>query len=634
MTSSVGAQPAVSRVEHPIATAPVPVLLLDTPTAPSARARTLASLRAQTVSVALCASPSALVAEDQPILIVVLAGAVLDATACERAVWFLATHPAVQCVTGAIAQVPDAEAMLPCAAQFVAVRTAAAQALLAPGDALHAATAIALVIGVRRGSGRGAGWISEPMIRTPAIDTVVAPILTDARAALQSLELADAALIDLATSGVPVHPQQRLMPVRAPALDVRLAPVKGMRVLVLVQGFPMGGYTAFNADLLPRLAAAGHAITTCTTEWWRSDWRLDQVRATSPDIHHPHAVVPPAAVPAYIDWLISSRRIDLVFLSHTMLGLHCLPFLRARHPGVAFVDYVHTDWFEAGMYGSYATMALQWESQLDAQLATSHALVEQLVRQGCAADAVSAAHIGIDTALWRHTGPRHAAVRTSIGASATTLVLLFAGRVSPEKRPHLAVDVTAQLLAEGHDVVLVVAGGGPLVQATHERGVTLGIETRVKILGELDEHTLRHVYAACDVFLAPSEIEGIARSLYEAMAMGCIPVVSDVGGQRELVVPGTGSLVNAVHDDAALYLEGVRPFLDVTARAKASAAARAHVAARFDTTTTVQTVCEAFARAHARRAARQAVLPSAIAEELAVSAVELIRRHVLRSLRH
>lgn len=632
MSTPVVSRPVSRRVDTSHTGASMPVLMLDMPAMPGARARTQASLDAQSISVARCTSPGSIIADDQPILIIVLAGAVLDATACERAAWFLATHPTVHCVTGAIASVPDQQAMRSSAAQFVAVRTRVAQALLTASESLHTATAIALIIGVLRGSGRGAGWISEPVIRAQADVTVTTPIMTDARAALQSLGLPETALIDMAPSGLPVNPQQRLLPVQPPVLDVRIAPVTGLRVLALLQGFPMGGYTAFNADLLPRLAAAGHAITTCTTEWWRSDWRLDQVRVASPDIHHPHAIVPPAAVPVYIDWLISSRRIDVVFLSHTLLGLHCLPFLRARHPGVAFVDYVHTDWFEAGMYGSYATMASQWEGQLDAQLATSHALVEQLVNQGCAPDAVRAAHIGIDTALWRHDGPRRADVRASIGASAMTLVLLFAGRVSPEKRPHLAVDVVAQLVSEGHDVLLVFAGGGPLLQAVHDRSVAHGIDGRVKILGELDEHTLRHVYAACDVFIAPSEIEGIARSLYEAMAMGCIPVVSDVGGQRELVVPGTGSLVNAARDDAALYVDGVRPFLDLATRRRASAAARAHVVARFDSAGTVAIVCETLKLARERRRSRQAVIPAALAEQFAVVSLEIIRRHVLRAL--
>ena len=180
--------------------------------------------------------------------------------------------------------------------------------------------------------------------------------------------------------------------------------------------------------------------------------------------------------------------------------------------------------------------------------------------------------------------------------------------------------------------MLVVAGGGPLLQAMHERSVTLGIDAQVKLLGELDEQTLRHVYAAADVFIAPSEIEGIARSLYEAMAMGCIPVVSDVGGQRELVVPGTGSLVDASADDAALYVAGVRPWLSVAARACASASARAHIATHFDSARTVATVSDTLQMARTRRRTRQSVLPAAMADEFAVLSLEIIRRHVLRAI--
>ncbi len=604
------------------------VLLLAASATDAARERTRRSLAAQSIAVTARASVSELPQDAGEYVVLLMPGAVLDATACERAAWFLATRPRVSCVTGALAG--DDRPTVANVVQFLMIRVATMRQLLAPGEVLHAASAVALAIGVRRAAGTGVGWLAEPVLRAAADAEVVTPIDSSARAAMESIGMPEAALIDLEATRLPVHPLQQLMTVARPALEVRLAPATGRRVLALLQGFPMGGYTAFNADLLPRLAALGHVITTCTTEWWRSDWRLDQVRATSPDIHHAHAAVPQAAVPAYIDWLITSRRIEVVLLSHTFLGLHLLPYLRARHPTVAFVDYVHTDWFEAGMYGSYASMATRWEGQLDAQLATSHALVRQLTSAGCEPAAVRASHIGIDTAVWQHNGPRLADVRASFGASASTLVLLFAGRVSPEKRPHLAVDVAAQLRREGHDVVLVVAGGGPLLQATHARAMESGLDGRFALLGELDEHTLRHVFASADVFLAPSEIEGISRSLYEAMAMGCIPVVSDVGGQRELVVPGTGALVDATLDVPDGYLDAVRPYLDPAVRAGVSRAARQQIVAHFDSRTTVQTVCETMQVAVERRCTRQDVLPPAMAEELAVLSLEIIRRHASR----
>lgn len=594
--------------------------------------RTRQSIAAQSVMCDVRASLAGISATDTPNVALVLAGVALDATACERAIWFLATHGGVQAVSGATIAAATAPASPANVMQFLMVRTEALQQMLGAHDALTSSSAAAVAIGLRHATGRGIAWLSEPVIQMAADATVLAPIEAEVLSALQRMGLDASALLDLRPSGVPVNPLQSLLRVTPPRLRVRRAPATGLRILALLQGFPMGGYTAFNADLLPRLASAGHAVTTCTTEWWRTDWRLEVVRASCPDIHHAHAIVPPAAVPAYVDWLIESRAIDVVLLSHSHLAFHMLPYLRARHPSVAFVDYVHTDWFEAAMYGSYAAMAMQWASQLDAQLATSNALVAQLTAGGCDATAVRAAHIGIDTSIWQHAGPRCAAVRSSLGATDRTLILLFSGRVSPEKRPHLAVDVAEQLRAEGHDVLLVFAGSGQLLQATHARAEACGLGDRCKFLGELDEATLRAVYAASDVFLAPSEIEGIARSLYEAMAMGCIPVVSDVGGQRELVVPGTGSLVPADKDEAARYVDGVRPFLDAATRTRASAASRAHIVAHFDAQRTVSIVCDTLALARQRRGSRQAVLPTALAEEFAVLSLEIIRRHVLRSL--
>ncbi|MCC7052645.1 MAG: glycosyltransferase family 4 protein [Gemmatimonadaceae bacterium] len=615
----------------------LPVLLLSAGAAPEAVARTLASLGSQTVRVSVHTDQRALAGLTSEHVGLVVAGATLDATACERAAWFLSTHPGVPCVTGAAAGTPagaPAPDLLSAALQFVVGRRELVQQLLATLPALHPSTALAFLIGARGTCGRGAGWLTEPVLRGAVDAAVCATLVSQAREALPQLGLTEAALFDHAAGGLPAHPLQRLMRTEAPAVTVVRAPSRGggVRLLALLQGFPMGGYTVFNTELLPRLAEAGHVVTTCTTEWWRSDWRLEQVRAVAPDIHHPHAAVPAAAVPAYIDWLITTRGIEVVLLSHSLLGFHALPWLRARHPEVAFVDFVHTDWFEQAMYGSYATLATLFEGQLDAQLATSDTLASQLVAGGCPRDGVRTAHIGIDTALWRHDGDRLAVVRESFGAGPETLVLLFAGRIAPEKRPHLAVEVAAALRDDGRDVVLVFAGEGPELRRVHERAAALGLLPRCHFLGELDEHTLRHVYAAADVFLAPSEIEGISRSLYEAMAMGCVPVVSDVGGQRELVVPGTGSLVDAGGSGAAPYVEGVRPWLDRTARGAARVAARAHVVNRFDITRTVSVVTEALALARRRRAERQAVLPVAMGEALAVQALETIRRHVLRSM--
>ena len=485
----------------------------------TARDRTLASLAAQTVHVTPCTGAAPPAGCDAPYLALLAAGVELAPTALERACWCLAAQPAAAYVTGA-APGHDATSPLAPLLDCLVVRTADAHAALGPevwaavGSDARDVPMIALVLALallQRGGVAGA-WLAEPTIVRGGDTAHRARAHDEAAATLARLGLAPHGLVAPALLAPPAVPMQRLATLTPPPLAPRRRRAEGLRILALLQGFPMGGYTAFNADLLPRLAARGHDVTTCTTEWWRTDWRLDAVRAAAPDVHHAAAVVPLAALPAYVDHLVASRAIDVLFTSHSFSGYRLLPWLRARHPSLAVVDYVHTEWFESHMYGGYATMAARFTDGIDAHVASSRALAEAMVREGAAGDRMHVAHIGIDTAAWDPAREHRAAVRAALGAGPATTVLLFAGRVAPEKRPLLAVDAAAALRGEGHDVRLVLAGAGPLLEAVRARIGAVGLADHAAVLGELDEATLRGVYAAADVYFAPSEIEGIART--------------------------------------------------------------------------------------------------------------------------
>ena len=60
------------------------------------------------------------------------------------------------------------------------------------------------------------------------------------------------------------------------------------------------------------------------------------------------------------------------------------------------------------------------------------------------------------------------------------------------------------------------------------------------------------VYAACDFIAIPSLFEGFPNVLLEAMASGCIPIVSDAGAMKDVVVHGkTGFLFPAENREKA-----------------------------------------------------------------------------------
>jgi len=104
----------------------------------------------------------------------------------------------------------------------------------------------------------------------------------------------------------------------------------------------------------------------------------------------------------------------------------------------------------------------------------------------------------------------------------------------------------------------------------------------VRVLGDRSHQRVRELLAASDLLLLPSQREGIALTLYEALAAGVVPVAADVGGQRELVTPECGVLIPHGPDEPAQYVEALRRLIaDPALRARMAEAGRARVVAHF-----------------------------------------------------
>jgi len=62
--------------------------------------------------------------------------------------------------------------------------------------------------------------------------------------------------------------------------------------------------------------------------------------------------------------------------------------------------------------------------------------------------------------------------------------------------------------------------------------------------------------------LMPSKYEGISIALLEALASGCVPVVAKVGGQDEIVSPGSGVLIPHGENELQEYVAAVHRLLN------------------------------------------------------------------------
>jgi glycosyltransferase involved in cell wall biosynthesis len=143
---------------------------------------------------------------------------------------------------------------------------------------------------------------------------------------------------------------------------------------------------------------------------------------------------------------------------------------------------------------------------------------------------------GLDEAGLR-LAPRAAAP----GANAR-LRLLHIGRLSPEKNQALLLEAFADALADGLAAELRIVGAGPEQRALAAKIAALGLGERAVLVGPLAGDAITAEYAAADVFVMSSRMEGLPVVLMEAFAQGVPCIAPAVGGIGELVRDENGWL--------------------------------------------------------------------------------------------
>ncbi len=151
---------------------------------------------------------------------------------------------------------------------------------------------------------------------------------------------------------------------------------------------------------------------------------------------------------------------------------------------------------------------------------------------------------GVDLARFHPAEPdRKRHIRERLGLPDGPIAM-FAGRLEREKRIDQLVALWPQVRQAIPAAVLVVAGTGGLADAL------AAVRTEGVILAGA-QPDLRDWYAAADVFVLPSEAEGLSNAMLEALATGLPCVATKVGAAPDLLSDTLGRLVD-VDDDKGL----------------------------------------------------------------------------------
>jgi glycosyltransferase-like protein len=136
-------------------------------------------------------------------------------------------------------------------------------------------------------------------------------------------------------------------------------------------------------------------------------------------------------------------------------------------------------------------------------------------------------------------------------------VILFIGGLEPRKGLEYLIFAMEQVIKRHPNAKLVAIARGGLV----ERGESawfrmligrLRLKEQVKLIEFIEEEEVPQYYAAADVYVMPSRMEGWGIGLMEAMAAGKPVIATRAGGIPELVAHGKNGLLVEPGDISAL----------------------------------------------------------------------------------
>jgi glycosyltransferase involved in cell wall biosynthesis len=266
--------------------------------------------------------------------------------------------------------------------------------------------------------------------------------------------------------------------------------------VTLVPGLPLPGYRGLHVGL-----PAGGLLRGCWTQ------------------HRPDVVYVATEGPLGWSAVRTAQRLGIPVFS----GFHTNFHSYSRH--------YHAGWLQPLIF----RYLCRFHNRTRGTLVPSFELYDRLQAMGL--KNVSVLGRGVDSQLFTPER-RCTELRDKWGVSDNELVVLYVGRVAPEKNLGLAIAAYRAMQRCSSSMKFVIVGDGPLrvtLQKEHSDLLFCGVHT--------GEQLARH-YASADVFLFPSETETFGNVTLEAMASGLVVVAYNYAAAQMHITHGeTGVLV-------------------------------------------------------------------------------------------
>jgi glycosyltransferase involved in cell wall biosynthesis len=149
---------------------------------------------------------------------------------------------------------------------------------------------------------------------------------------------------------------------------------------------------------------------------------------------------------------------------------------------------------------------------------------------------------GVEVGLYDQKQPEER-VKKDLGINNGETVVSIVGRLSPEKGHATFLKAAREVLSRDQGVKFLIIGDGPIKDELQSEASNLQLNGNVIFTGVRDD--MPAMYAASDILVNASSIEGLPMTILEAMAAKVALIVTPVGAVSKVIKDGVnGYLVN------------------------------------------------------------------------------------------
>lgn len=319
---------------------------------------------------------------------------------------------------------------------------------------------------------------------------------------------------------------------------------KSINVLCLIPELVVGGSEKVVGDIVKGLTPLGYCFHLLGARkennvWCQNFCRLFQnVILLSNKFKEPE-LSSQEEYYQYVSELVKTLHIEIVLISNPRHAYLMLPQLKFDFPAIKVVDLLHVEKF-----GGTSDEALPAVPFLDQRVCISHGLKEHMAERYKKAgigrdclDKIAVIYNGHDMKEFSPSVSLGGQFRSQYKIKPGVKIISYIGRMSPEKRPTLFVDIAKRVYEYAPDdsLLFVMVGDGPDFKSVQERIREYKLERNFILTGMVEHEKIKQLLTDSYLLLIVSEAEGLPLTAVEAMSMHVPVIGTDVGSMREVV---------------------------------------------------------------------------------------------------